>query len=171
MKLIGYHGTDNKELENKDKIYINHNRDDCFLGKGFYLFRDSFKRAEKWTYHKNYDKKYVLEVMVDVNEENLLNFCSTANDEIILKFFRLYEKFCEEFNVYLGTFIDFLLEIMEVDIQVVIAIDLREKSKHIFFPVEKDEIDRTVFAIGDIQICIKDKKVIKEITLKEINEK
>jgi len=171
LKLIGYHGTNNKNLKNINNINIDYNRGDCFLGKGFYLFRDSFKRAKKWTNYRNYDEKYVLEVLVDVDEKNLLNFCTTADDEIILKFFRLYEKLCKEFNIYLGTFIDFLLEEMNIDIKVVMAIDLREKNKHIFFPIEKGEENSTVFAIGDIQICIKDKNAIEKINLKEINGK
>lgn len=78
FKAIGYHGTD-KVISEKKHINFNHNEfKDHFLGRGFYLFRDSPKRALHWTTNKHDGiMNNVIEVEIEIPENEVLNFSSS----------------------------------------------------------------------------------------------
>ncbi len=105
FKAIAYHGSDDinlKEIEDIDFDYKKHK--DHFLGRGFYLFRDSFKRAKNWTdeQHSGENKK-VIEVELDINSEDILNFTST-HWGYELDFIESYLKVCRSKKIHLGSF-------------------------------------------------------------------
>lgn len=126
------------------------------MGRGFYLFRDSFKRAKNWTdeQHSGENKK-VIEVELDINSEDILNFTST-HWGYELDFIEFYLKVCRSKKIHLGSFIDFLIDEMNVDIKAIAMIDL--KTKNHLIPVSSEKY--TLFAYGDVQICLKEKKPI-----------
>ncbi len=129
FKAIAYHGSDDinlKEIEDIDFDYKKHK--DHFLGRGFYLFRDSFKRAKNWTdeQHSGENKK-VIEVELDINSEDILNFTST-HWGYELDFIEFYLKVCRSKKIHLGSFIDFLIDEMNVDIKAIAMIDLKTKN-------------------------------------------
>ena len=157
FKAIAYHGSDDinlKEIEDIDFDYKKHK--DHFLGRGFYLFRDSFKRAKNWTdeQHSGENKK-VIEVELDINSEDILNFTST-HWGYELDFIEFYLKVCRSKKIHLGSFIDFLIDEMNVDIKAIAMIDL--KTNNHLIPVSSEKY--TLFAYGDVQICLKEKKPI-----------
>jgi len=149
-KAIGYHGTsrDGADTLLEKGIDFKRRSDDVFLGRGFYLWRDSYTRAKTW--HKS---EVVLETEIDTKQENILNFTTSENDneKMILK---IYFEHFEPKNIYFGEYIDFLID-NGVNIQMTTILDLT--NKHILFPTQDPtEInDKTILAYGDIQICIK----------------
>ena len=147
---VGYHGT---SQSGADIIYSNgidfkRRSEDVFLGKGFYLWRDSYQRAKTW-----HNSEVVLEIGINTEQENILNFTTSENDneKMILK---IYFEHFEPKNIYFGEYIDFLID-NGVNIQMTTILDLT--NKHILFPTQdpKKINDKTIFAYGDIQICLK----------------
>ena len=90
----------------------------------------------------------------------MLNFTSTnwGNELDVLE---LFLEICKKHNVHFGVFLDLLIDKFKVEIDAIAMIDLRNKSH--FVPIVS-EPHKTLFAFGDIQICIKTEKVIEEFT-------
>ena len=157
-KAIGYHGT-NKEAANDIKnngINVSFNTDDKFLGQGFYLWRDSLKRARRWAAKPDNTSVAVLAVEIESKHDEMLNFTSRewGNERELLDiFFRYFKKKNKSF----GEFIDFLRKEENLKINVITILDLGRKPKLIPMPKEIN------FAYGDIQICVKDMSVVKNI--------
>lgn len=159
FKSLGYHGTD-MVIESKDDIKFQYKLyQDHFLGCGFYLWRDSPHRAKSWT--ENQHKKNtnsVLEVELEANQDEILNFTSSkwSSEFEILK---MFSEVCKTKNIHFGSFIDFLIYELGVDIKAIAMIDL--KTKNHFVPIKSTQ--KTLFAYGDIQICVKNKDIIKNL--------
>ncbi len=156
FKSLGYHGTD-MVMETKDDIKFQYKLyQDHFLGCGFYLWRDSPHRAKTWTkkQHTN-NTNSVLEVEIEVNQNDILNFTSSkwSSEFEILK---MFSEVCKARNIHFGSFIDFLIYELGVDIKAITMIDL--KTKNHFIPIKSTQ--ETLFAYGDIQICVKNKDII-----------
>ena len=150
FKAIGYHGTDNETLE----INFALPKNDVFLGRGFYIWRDSYERAKTW---KN--SLYVYEVEVSCSKDEMLNFTSVNwNQE--LDIMKLYLKYFKPKKIYFGEFIDFLIDEMDVDIKLVTIMDLKNKPTKIHIQDPYKNKNKTIFSYGDIQICIKDNSVL-----------
>ena len=155
FKAIGYHGTDEEDLEINFDLPTN----DVFLGRGFYIWRDSYEeRAITW---KN--SQYVYEVEVSCPKDEMLNF-TLVNWNKELDIIRLYLKYFKPKNIYFGEFIDFLIDKMNVDIKLVTIMDLKNKPTKIHIQDPYENKNKTIFSYGDIQICIKDSSaLVKDI--------
>jgi|GEM_PF-4833115 len=155
---IGYHGTD-LDIKTKNDINFDHNQyKDHFLGRGLYLFRDSYKRAKGWTDNQHKGNSTVLEVKLESDELEILNFTSSKwNYEMDI--LELFVELCKEHKIHFGTFLDFLIEQYELDIKAIAIIDL--KTKNHFIPIRSEY--KTLFAYGDIQICVKSQDIISEL--------
>ena len=154
---VGYHGT----TEERAKIILDNefdyfrNRGDVFLGRGLYVWRDSFHVAKDW---KN--SKAILKVKMKCPQDEMLNFTSRIwNDENNIM--ALYLKDFLPKKIYFGEFIDFLID-SKVDIKLITVVDLKTKNKTISIPIQDPEKEsaKTIFSHGDIQICIKSSDVI-----------
>ncbi|CAM3901288.1 hypothetical protein [Arcobacter cloacae] len=159
FKAIGYHGT-NKEIKSKEDINFQYKQyQDHFLGCGFYLWRDSPYRAKNWTdnQHESNGLNSVLEIELQVNEDEILNFTSSkwSNELEVLK---IFNEVCMKKGLHFGSFIDFLIYELDIDLKVISMMDL--KAKNHFVPINSNA--KTLFAYGDIQICVKSKDVIQE---------
>lgn len=122
FKAIGYHGTDDADVILTDGIDYKRPAGDVFLGRGFYLWRDSYERAFSW----RGNKKDVIQVECECLKDEMLNFTSTnwnSEKDII----RLYLKYFKPKQIYFGEFIDFLIDELEVDIKLVTIMDLKNK--------------------------------------------
>ncbi len=160
MKIIGYHGTNNLSLD-FEGIDDNYGKfEDHFLGRGFYLFRDSKKRAYQWAKNRYKNSVKVLEVEIEIEEEKILNFTST-NWEGEVEIIELFVEVCNNFNIFFGDFLDFLIDEIGIEIAAIMVIDL--KTKNYFIPIQAERKLKTLFAFGDIQVCIKDKRIIKSV--------
>ena len=150
FKAIGYHGTNDRDL----KIDYILPQNDVFLGRGFYIWRDSYQRAKTW---KN--SKCIYEVKLTCPKDEMLNFTSVGwNKE--LDIMKLYLKYFKPKNIYFGEFIDFLIDEMGVDIKLVTIMDLKNRATKIHIQDPKNESNKTIFSYGDIQMCIKEKSVL-----------
>lgn len=166
FKAIGYHGTD-REISTVCDINFYHKQfQDHFLGRGFYLFRDSSKRALHWTnkQHDTNKSHSVVEVIIEVPEDEILNF-SSSFWSLELEILELYIDVCRKYNIYFGSFIDFLIDELSIDIKAIAMIDL--KTKNHFIPIKS--ISYSLFAYGDIQICVKNAEIIKNLKQLDIN--
>ncbi len=172
FKAVGYHGTNedsvNSFLENNIDCTYRRNQD-IFLGGGFYLWRDSYYRAYNWSArHSDGNDNAVLEVNVKCNNEEMLNFTTTSSgqDNKELKFLKLYLKVVEALQesghngLYFGRFIDYLID-TGVDIKLVSVHDLTHDLKLFVLQDPSDGKNKTHFALGDIQMCIKDDTLIQ----------
>lgn len=158
FKAIGYHGTDDASVILASGIDYKRPAGDVFLGRGFYLWRDSFERAFSW----KGNKKDVLEVQCECLKDEMLNFTSTnwnSEKDII----RLYLKNFKPKQIYFGEFIDFLIDELKVDIKLVTIMDLKNKITKLHIQDPFVNKNKTIFSHGDIQICIKDKGISKSI--------
>ena len=70
---VGYHGTTEEGAETILNFGIDFSRreGDVFLGRGFYVWRDSFQVAKDWR-----NSKAILEVKVVCPQDEMLNFTS-----------------------------------------------------------------------------------------------
>lgn len=160
FKAVGYHGTDRQISSVNDIDFYHKQFQDHFLGRGFYLFRDSSKRALNWSkkQHTSDERGRVLEVKIKVPENEILNF-SSSSWTYELDIFELYVEICRKHKIFFGSFIDFLIDELSVDIKALIMIDL--KTKNHFIPINSNSY--SLFAYGDIQICVKNSNIIKKI--------
>ena len=156
---IGYHGT-SEDFTPAILSGINFtlNKGDKFLGQGFYLWRDSHDRAYKWSQKtKNFNKIDIILVEMECNKKNVLNFASQSwnNEEDLIQMYLNYFK-----HLSFGEFLDYLIYDKGNNINIVVIIDL---TKNITTFSIKDKRSETNFAFGDIQICLKNNKPIKNI--------
>jgi len=162
---ICYHGS--KDILCKNSINFNYKQyKEHFLGRGFYVFRDSYSRALEWVQnrHKNNKKDYIYKVKIEVDNAKLLNFTST-NWGKELDVLELFLEICERYNIHFGIFLDILIDKFDIEIDAIAIIDLRDENYFVPVVVFKDNGDvnhKTLFAFGDIQICIKTVDIIKE---------
>lgn len=88
ITIIGYHGTEIKNVNNILKEGLSHTqRDDHWLGQGFYLYKD-FALAQWWAkkkFKQNYNQPAVIKVELVVREEKLLDLDTV---EGLNRFFR-----------------------------------------------------------------------------------
>jgi len=174
FKAVGYHGT-NKIMSN---IFLKNNGIDCtwkhgddvFLGGGFYLWRDSYYRAYSWSdRHADESQNHaVVEVEIECLNDDMLNFTTTksGNDNKELKFFKLYIKIIDALQndnligLHFGRFIDYMIT-EGVDIKLVSVHDLSAQLKA--FEIQDPDIqdNKTYFALGDIQMCVKCDSIIR----------
>lgn len=155
---VGYHGTS----EEGGAIILSKGIDflrregDVFLGRGFYVWRDSFHVAKDWK-----DSKAILEVKIECPQDEMLNFTSRIwnNENDIMA---LYLKYFLPQEIYFGEFIDFLID-NNVDIKLVTIVDVKNTRKRLFLPIQDPKSrDKTVFSYSDIQICLKSKDILIE---------
>jgi len=147
---IGYHGSDSQNL----KVDYNLPKNDVFLGRGFYIWRDSHSRATAWK-----SSKYVYKVELSCQKEQMLNFTSISwNKE--LDIMKLYLRYFKPKEIYFGEFIDFLIDEEGVDIKLIAIMDLKNQLTKIHIQDPKNKRNKTIFSYGDIQICIKDDSVL-----------
>ncbi len=156
---IGYHGTSeigaNQILNNG--IDFRRRSDDVFLGRGFYVWRDSYNRAKVWN-----SSEKVIEVKLECNQYEMLNFTS-QNWNSELDILKLYLKYFKPKQIYFGEFIDFLIYELKVDIKLVTIMDLKNRMTKIHIQDPLNQRNKTIFSYGDIQLCIKHKDVISHI--------
>lgn len=156
---VGYHGTDNSNLV----LNINLPENDVFLGRGFYIWRDSYERAKEW---KGSEYIYQANIMCPVDE--MLNFTSMNwNDELAIM--NLYLKYFKPKNIYFGEFIDFLIDGMDVDIKLIAIMDLKNQATKLHIQ-DPNNNSKTIFSYGDTQLCIKDEKILAEAIKKVSHE-
>ena len=157
---VGYHGT-TKEGENQilsNGIDVSRRANDVFLGRGFYIWRDSYQRAKVW----NRGSDGVLELNVKCSHDEMLNFTSINwNNE--LDIIKLYLKYFKPKEIYFGEFIDFLIDDLGVDIKLITIMDLRNKATKIHIQDPYIHRNKTIFSYGDIQLCIKHQDIISEL--------
>lgn len=158
FRAIGYHGTD-RDIVAVDDIYFEYKQyQDHFLGAGLYLWRDSYQRALSWTdnQHKENELKNVIELEIKIKEDEILNFTSSkwGNEFEILK---IFSEVCKSKKIHFGSFLDFLIYELGVEIKGITMIDL--KTKNHFVPIKSKA--KTLFAYGDIQICVKSKDIVE----------
>lgn len=155
----GYHGTTKSSIPHiLDGIDFERNKGDRFLGQGFYLWRDSYKRATKWKgaigappiLEKD---KAVIRVDVESKITETLNFTSYNynNERKVIDLF-LKQK---PAKLSFGEFIDFLIKKYDLSINLIVIADIRKK----YTKINVDNI--TNFVYSDIQICLKNDKCIK----------
>jgi len=155
---IGYHGTDAKYTPAiLSGIDFAKNKGDKFLGQGFYLWRDSYDRAYKWSQStRNFEDIDILYVKVESKKEYVLNFTSQSwgKENMLLEMHK--EHFSDK---TFGEFIDYLIYHKGLEINIIVIIDLTKNQTT--FNI-KDGEKETNFAFGDIQICLKnDRPVVK----------
>jgi len=153
---IGYHGSKDELL--KEKIDFNYMQyEDHFLGRGFYIFRDSYNRAVEWADNRHKDSKdnHIYQVEIDTSFDKILNFTST-NWGYELDVLELFLEICKKYSIHFGVFLDILIDKFKIDIDAIVMIDLRDSSY--FVPIVSEH--KTLFAFGDIQICIKSQNII-----------
>ncbi len=152
---VGYHGTDDASTILDKGIDYKRPAGDVFLGRGFYLWRDSYQRAFHWK-DRTQD---VLRVEVCCKNDEILNFTSSNfNNEI--EIIRIYLKYFKPKNIYFGEFIDFMIDELNIDIKLVTIMDLRNKITKLHIQDPNYEKDKTIFSYGDIQICVKNEKAL-----------
>ncbi len=124
FNAVGYHGSNKNSINlflSDGGINCSYNRgQDIFLGGGFYLWRDSWHRAYKWSARHVEDPNdcSVLGIEIECSNDKMLNFTSTyfSEDEKELNFLKLYLKVIEKLQenenngLYFGRFIDYLIE-------------------------------------------------------------
>jgi len=153
---IGYHGTKNASHIINNGIDFSRREGDVFLGRGFYVWRDSYARAKIWNSAQN-----VIESKIECPQDEMLNFTSIKwNKE--LDIIKLYLKYFKPKEIYFGEFIDFLIDELGVDIKLITIMDLRNQATKIHIQDPLDNSKRTIFSYGDIQLCIKHKDIISE---------
>lgn len=159
LHAVGYHGTNKKFVKNiLGGIDFSRNKGDKFLGQGFYLWRDSYERAYKWAKRDCVeDEISVICAKINSCKENCFNFTSYVwNNE--KEYFDIYLK---DFNhLTFGEFIDLLIEESNLEINLIMIADLKDKPKTVCI---EDEDNKTNFAHVDIQICLKNKKAIENL--------
>jgi hypothetical protein len=154
-EAIGYHGTDKEGARRilNEGIDFQRRGEDVFLGRGFYVWRDSYARAKRWKRSEE-----VIEVKISCKRDEMLNFTSRDwNDEKGI--LEIYFHYFKQRKVYLGEFIDLLID-HNVDIKLVTIFDMTNKRTKIHIQDPYNKKDRTIFAYGDIQICLKSDEVI-----------
>ena len=162
---IGYHGTteDGADTILNSGIDFSRREGDVFLGRGFYVWRDSCHVAKDW---KN--SKAVLEVKIECPQDEMLNFTSRIwnNENDIIA---LYLEYFLPKNIYFGEFIDFLIA-NDIDIKLITVIDLKTKNKTISIPIQDplNPKNKTIFSYGDIQLCIKHQDIVSN--LREVDD-
>ena len=106
---------------------------------------------------ENINEKFIYKIIIEVDFNRMLNFTSTnwGNELDVLE---LFLEVCKKYNIHFGIFLDLLIDKFGVEIDAIAMIDLRDKSS--FIPIISEH--KTLFAFGDIQICIKGKDIIKE---------
>ena len=157
FKALGFHGTNDEDRvkrineSNNIDYEIKNARFDVFLGKGFYIWRDSIERAYIWQ-----KSKTVFAVEVECEYENMLNFTTTSGKKE-LELIRIFLELNKELDNKLsfGEFLDYIKE-FGVKLDLVTIADLTPKPSII-------EIKKINFAIADIQICIKNSDIVKEV--------
>jgi len=156
---IGYHGTDARYTPSiLSGIDFAINKGDKFLGQGFYLWRDSYNRAYKWSQStRNFESIDILYVKVECKKEHVLNFTSQSwgKENMLLEMHK--EHFSDK---TFGEFIDYLVYHKDLDINMIVIIDLTKNQTT--FNI-KDGESETNFAFGDIQICLKNNRPILKI--------
>jgi len=160
---VGYHGTTEEGANQilSSGIDFSRREGDVFLGRGFYIWRDSYTRAKIWN-----SAEKVIESKIECPQDEMLNFTSIKwNNE--LDIIRLYLKYFKPKEIYFGEFIDFLIDELDVDIKLITIMDLRNKATKIHIQDPLIKKNKTIFSYGDIQLCIKHKDIISE--LKEVN--
>ncbi len=154
---IGYHGTDNKYVENiLNEIDYSFNKGDKFLGQGMYLWRDSYDRAYKWASKtKECENVGVIAFQIKCNKENVLNFTSQSwnKEEELLTLWQ--QSFS---SLSLGEFFDMMIYENSLKINLIVIMDLN-KEPNIIRVEDKRSIAN--FAFGDIQICLKNNTPIE----------
>ena len=154
---VGYHGTTEEGAKAilSSGIDFARREGDVFLGRGFYVWRDSYQVAKDWQ-----NSKAIIKVKIKCPQDEMLNFTSRIwnNENDIMA---LYLKYFLPKEIYFGEFIDFLID-NGVDIKLVTVIDLKTKSKIISIPIQhpNEEDTKTIFSYSDIQVCIKSPAVI-----------
>ncbi len=170
-KAVGYHGTTKDAVQN----FLEEDGIDCtykmgkepFLGGGFYLWRDSYKRALKWSENHAGDipeDQSVLEVDIECHSEEMLNFTSTVwnNEQVMIKAYLSAVDTLKEGGVgvfYFGHFIDSFIQ-CNTNIKLVTMHDLTNKLQMFNIKDPADIQKETNFAFGDIQLCVKDPSVM-----------
>ena len=156
FEAVGYHGTDKKYVTSiLTSINFAYNKGDKFLGQGIYLWRDSYDRACKWANKtKNFNNLSVIAFKIKCSKQNTLNFTSKSwNNEG-----ELLELWKNNFsNLAFGEFLDEMIYNNDMSINLIIIIDLTDKLKTFYID---DNGSRTNFALGDIQICLKNNNPI-----------
>ena len=56
FKAVGYHGTNDADSIIKNGIKVEIPEKDVFLGRGFYIWRDSYKSAKNWRNSKEVNR-------------------------------------------------------------------------------------------------------------------
>jgi len=163
---VGYHGTTEEGADTilNSGIDFSRREGDVFLGRGFYVWRDSFHVAKDWR-----NSKVILEVKIECPQDKMLNFTSRIwNNE--LDIMKLYLKYFKPKEIYFGEFIDFLID-NNVDIKLVTIVDLKTKNKTISIPIQDPEKEnaKTIFSYGDIQICIKSDIIIDNNSIQKVD--
>jgi len=138
------------------------------------LWRDSYKRALKWSKNHagdDYENQAVLEVNLECESEDMLNFTSTEwnNEQGVIKAYLGAIKALESSGhiFYFGHFLDSLIA-NDTDIKLVTMHDLTDEMHILNVKAPEDMEKETNFAFGDIQLCVKDASIIiskKEITV------
>ena len=147
---IGYHGSDNNNLQ----VNFNLPADDVFLGRGFYIWRDSIERATKW---KGSDVVY--KAVIECQKDEMLNFTSTNwNDELAIM--KLYLKYFKSKKIYFGEFLDFLIDSVGVDIKLIAIMDMKNRETKLHIQDPYNSGNKTIFSYGDVQLCLKDSSVL-----------
>jgi len=101
FKAIGYHATNKADGILKEGINFQLPKNDVFLGRGFYLWRDSYSRATSWKKKEYKEDLEVLEVELNCAKDEMLNFTSIKwNKE--LDIIKLYIKYFKHKNIYFG---------------------------------------------------------------------
>jgi len=156
FEAVAYHGTDQQFVKNiLSNINFAYNKGDKFLGQGMYLWRDSYERACKWARKtKKFDELSIIAFKIKCPKENTLNFTSrTWNRES-----ELIDIWRDKFSyLTFGEFLDELIYNNGMSIYLIIIIDLTKEPK-IFYIEDGD--NKTNFAFGDIQICLKNNNPI-----------
>lgn len=164
-KAVGYHGTENADIILKKGIDYKRLAGDVFLGRGFYLWRDSYNRAFNWQERK----QDVIRVEIKCSNDEILNFTSSnfnSEKEII----RIYLKYFKPKNIYFGEFIDFLIDELKIDIKLVTIMDLKDKITKLHIQDPNIDKNKTIFSYGDIQICLKNNEALNCEPIKVENE-
>lgn len=91
FNAIDYRGTSNIGVDTilKDGIDFNRRSDDVFLGRCFYLWRDSYERAKSWK-----GSESVVEVKIDISQDSIINLTSSKlqNEKKLLEIYFKYLK-------------------------------------------------------------------------------
>ena len=161
---IGYHGTteEGAEIILDSGIDFSRREGDVFLGRGFYVWRDSYKRAKIWN-----SAQKVIESQIKCPQDEMLNFTSINwNNE--LDIIKLYLKYFKPKEIYFGEFIDFLIDELGVDIKLITIMDLKNRATKIHIQDPLNRKNKTIFSYGDIQLCIKHQDIVSN--LREVDD-